>query len=371
MHSLIRGRRTLCLLVVGSLLVVPSLLAQSAEVDQAFWTAGVLQRVLAERDYPVEGTLCSLEILTPLVSPAMGRELAEEGARLVNQYLRPGEDVHPGVGGIPGAPRFGGEGIRLSLFQTFAEEALAEAWRLQGRALDFASLVERAVGFPPGMGAEDVLARAPGLRVLARKHPALASFGPTLGAASNGETVLLEYRDFLESITGSPRALPGDGVGVGTQDRNAAEWATQRSFVYLASRSATFSALDGAVAARIRTVGNAAVDLRREGGAFHANLLEMGQQAAVLALRGNIFSMAASVASFFELTPAALGGHAATDVRALRETLSALREELTVGLEDMDVRLDEVFQVLDARFGTLEGLVTANHREVRGQLRSL
>jgi hypothetical protein len=388
--------------------------------DQVVWTAGVLQRVLAERDYPgvlvlaalnrvagpemastpdelealtvslaappldrcralrdpVEGTLCSLEVLTPLVPPAVGRGLAEEGARLVAHYLRPGEDVPPGVGGVPGAPRFGGEGVRLSLLQEFAEEALTEAWRLQDQTLDFASLVERAAGFSPGMGAEEVLARAPGLQALARQHPALASFGGTLGhalegAARDGDTILLEYQEFLGSITGSARALLGEGVGVGAQARSVTEWATQRSFVYLASRSATLSALDGAVGERIRTVGNAAVDLRREGGAFRANLLDMGQQAAVLALSGNVFAMAAGVASFFELTPGALGGNAAGEIRALRGTVDALREEMEVGFQEMDGRLDEVFEVLDSRFGTLEGLVAANHSEVQGQLRSL
>ncbi len=437
------GRLAILLhLAVGMILAAPSLPASSLPVsgllaqstapatgeergadrgaDQVVWTAGVLQRVLAERDYPgvlvlaalnrmagpemaatpdelealtgglgappldrcralrdpVEGTLCSLEVLTPLVPPAMGRGLAEEGARLVAHYLRPGEDVPPGVGGVPGAPRFGGEGVRLSLLQDFAEEALAEAWRLQDRTLGFPSLVEQAVGLSPGMSGEEVLARVPGLQALTLQHPALASFGGTFtealgGMARDSEMVLMEYQEFLGSITGSARALLGEGVGAGAQARSATEWATQRSFVYLASRSATLSFLDGAVAERIRTVGNAAVDLRREGGAFRANLLEMGQQAAVLALSGNVFAMAAGVASFFELTPGALGGSAAGEVRALRGTVDALRAEMEVGFQEMDVRLDEVFEVLDSRFGTLEGLVAANHSEVQGQLRSL
>jgi len=390
--------------------------------DQVVWTAGALQRVLSERDYPallavsalnravrergegalegvgtlmaalagggggvggiqrcrglpdpVEGTLCSLEVLTPLAPVGVGRDLAEEGARFVALYLRPGEPLPPGVGGGPGTLRFGGEGTLLAPLQRYAEEALEEAWRLRDRVLpgggdgtgSFASLVAGAVGFSPGEGREQILSRVPELRSLVREHPLLAAVD---GGVRDTEALLGEYRSFLGGVTTSGRGFLGELPDSGGE---VVEWAARRSFVYLASRSATLSGLDGNISERIRTVGNAAVDLRREGNAFVANLAEVGQQAALAALSGNVFALAAGVTSFFQLTPGALGGGAAGEVRALREVVESVREEMGVRFDLVDERLDDMFGLLDTRFGRLEELVASGNREVQGELRSL
>lgn len=399
--------------------------APSTAADQLVWTAGALHRVLADRDYPgllalaalnrsaaapdaaltgsaatlanllalrpggggpldrcrgasdpVEGTLCSVEALTPLVPPSVARELAEEGARLVGMYLRPGQSLLPGVAGVPASAQAGGEGIRLAPFQAFAEGVLEDAWRLRSGLLPrdgdapatFASVVAGVVGFAPGEAPELILSRVPELRALVGAHPALASLGE---AARDGESVLRDYRDFLGSVSGSARHFLGEAQGVEAQVRGASEWASQRSLVYLASRTAALTGLEDAVVGRIRAVGNAAVDLRREGSAFAANLAGMGQQAAVAALSGNVFSLAAGVASFFNLTPGALGPSAVGEVRALREVVESVRDEMGLRFQEVEGRLDGVFLTLDSRFGRLETLVAANHSEVREDLLSL
>lgn len=399
--------------------------APSTAADQLVWTAGALHRVLADRDYPgllalaalnrsaaapdaaltgsaatlanllalrpgggaaldrcrgasdpVEGTLCSVEALTPLVPPSVARELAEEGARLVGMYLRPGQSLLPGVAGMPATERAGGEGIRLAPFQAFAEGVLEDAWRLRNGLLPgdgdapatFASVVAGVVGFAPGEAPELILSRVPELRALVGAHPTLASLGDV---ARDGESVLRDYRDFLGSVSGSARHFLGEAQGMEAQARGATEWASQRSLVYLASRTAALTGLESAVVDRIRAVGNAAVDLRREGSAFAANLAGMGQQAAVAALSGNVFSLAAGVASFFNLTPGALGPSAVGEVRALREVVESVRDEMGLRFQEVEGRLDGVFLTLDSRFGRLETLVAVNHAEVREDLLSL
>src|SRR5690606_21714045 len=119
-------------------------------------------------------------------------------------------------------------------------------------------------------------------------------------------------------------------------------WATQRPFVYLSARSAALYGLDAGVTERIRTLGNAAADLKREGPAFTSNLSSLGQQAAMAVLGGNVFGVAARVASFFHLTPGDLGAGASEDVRVLREGVEGMRAELGAGFEQVDERFDEV-----------------------------
>ena len=425
--SLRRLGMALPALLVAVAIVPSPLSGQGVTRDQVVWTAGALQRVLSERDYPavlavaalnrvvgegetggiqgaevlvsalgggsgegalsrcrglrdpVEGTLCSMEALTPLLPPSLARELAAEGARLVGLYHRPGEPGPRGLTGPGGSPRFGGEGVLLAPLQGFAEQVLEEAWHRQdqGGGLDsgtgdgagaFASLLAAAVGLSPGESAEELLARVPELRGLAARHPTLAALG---GTAADGEAVLLEYRDFLTSFSGSSRQLLEEASGVEGQLRGVREWATQRSFVYLSSRTAALTGLEAGVTERIRSLGNAAADLQREGSAFAANLAGMGRQAATAALRGDVFALAAGVASFFQLTPGALGPSAAEDVRALREGVESLRDEMGVRFDDVDGRLDEVLDVLDTRFARMETLVASNHQEVQEDLLSL
>lgn len=390
------------------------------------WTAGALQRLLSERDYPavlavaalnrgagrgewgglqgadllisalgaggrdgalsrcrglrdpVEGTLCSMEALTPLLPSSLARDLAAEGARLVGLYHRPGEPSPQGLTGPGGTTRFGGEGVLLAPLQGFAEQVLEEAWRRREQSLPdtgngnvpgaFASLLAGAVGLSPMDSAEELLARVPELRSLAARHPTLAALG---GTARGGEAVLVEYRDFLGSLTGSSVQLLEEAAGVEAQLQGVREWATQRSFVYLSSRTSALAGLEEGVTERIRSLGNVAADLQREGSAFAANLAGMGRQAATAALRGDVFALAAGVASFFQLTPGALGPSAAEDVKALREGVESLRDEMGVRFDNVDGRLDEVLEVLDTRFARMETLVALNHREVQEDLLSL
>jgi hypothetical protein len=418
-------KRALLALLAFVCLLPASLPGQTVTRDQVMWTAGALQRVLSERDYPavlavaalnrvagrgeageiqgadllisalgggggdgalsrcrglrdpVEGTLCSMEALTPLLPPSLARDLAAEGARLVGLYHRPGEPGPQGLTGPGGSPRFGGEGVLLAPLQGFAEQVLEEAWRRREHGVPgtgnggpgaFASLLAGAVGLSPGESAEELLARIPELRSLAARHPTLAALG---GTARDGEAVLLEYRDFLASLTGSSRQLLEEASGVEAQFRGVREWATQRSFVYLSSRTAALTGLEAGVTERIRSLGNVAADLQREGSAFAANLTGMGRQAATAALRGDVFALAAGVASFFQLTPGALGPSAAEDMKALREGVESLRDEMGVRFDDVDGRLDEVLDVLDTRFARMETLVASNHREVQEDLLSL
>lgn len=401
----------------------PSSGEAASDLQRVLWAAGTLQHLLAERDYPavlalavvarggasggeealddrvgavlagslrpggplercrgirdpVEGTLCSLEALTPLVPPSAARELASEGSRLLGLYLRPGDVPLPGVAGTPAPGSFGGEGFLLAPFQSFAESVLEDAWRMRERLLGgggesgnrFDAVVAGLVGFPPSEAPDRILARVPELRSLVARHSAVASLSD---AARDGEAVLRDYREFLASLSGSAGELLDGARGLEARGRGAVEWASQRSFVYLASRTAALAGLEAGVADRIREVGNAAVDLRREGSAFVANLAEMGQQAAMAALSGNVFTLAAGVASFFNLTPGALGAGAAGEVRALRGVVEGLQDEMGLRFDDLRDQLDGVFGTLDSRFDRLETLVAANHAQVREGLASL
>ncbi len=431
--------------------------------EQLVWTAGSLQRLLAEQDYPallllsalnrvlpregegtlqglepllaelalgpgeahapttlqrcraqenpLEGALCSLEAMIPLAPSGLGRELAEEGARLLALYTRSEEgrfgatlaSAFTGEGTLGGALASllaGGDVSRLDPLQRFAEEALEQAWRLRTASLPEAGaapdplhppdpsqepvsaldgILSTLVGFTPGEGAEEILSRVPQLQSLLALHPVLSLSGE-VGQAR--EQVLHEYQAFLGSVTGSLQqalaATQGEVAGLGllvssleSQAREAVDWASRRSFVYLASRSAALAGFDQDLAERIRVMGNAASDLHRSASAFPANLLTLGQQTATAALSGNVFAVAANLTSFFGLTPGALGPGAATEVRALRDALDSMRTELEGRLDEVDARFDNLFQVLDTRFGELEDLVASGHLEIQADLQSL
>ncbi|TVP60790.1 MAG: hypothetical protein EA351_00250 [Gemmatimonadales bacterium] len=352
-----------------------ALVNRSADApDQATWaaTAGSLLSVLGgpasagdlarvDRcrglDDPVEGTLCSLEAMAPLLPSGLGRELTDEGARLISLYLRPGEPIPAGIAGIPVDAPFGGESRRFSPLQAFAEQAIEGTLRLQGWNLpgeetangELSALVAGLMGFTPDDAVSDILAQAPRLEALVRAHPAVASL-------QSSQATIREYRSFLTSVTDSDAAF---------------DWATQRSFVYLASRTASLAGIETGVTDRIRALGNAATDLRQEGYAFRANLGELGQQVALAALSGNVFTLASGVASFFQLTPGAMGPSATVEIRALRDMVDSLRDEMAEGFEGIDLRFDEVMAELDQGFGRMEVLVARNHQEVVGELTSL
>jgi len=423
---------------------------------QAIWSAAALHRVMAERDYPailslalanrsqaeapgrldallgvlaaapmdrldrcrgladpVEGTLCSLETLVPLLPPREGRGLADEGARLLALYLRPGEPLAPGIAGLPALGAAGGEGRRLGPLQDFAQGVLEESLRLHlagsraeswagtllpdGTAVQgtpdgvipstpaalLASTLATLVGFSPDAGTAVILGEVPELRALLRAHPGIASLEASAGDALqatflNGDAVLRDYQSFLTSVTGSARGLLdhrftrllAEGGGEGAASA-AVDWATQRSFVYLASRTASLAGIEAGVTERIRALGNAATDLRQEGMAFRSNLSELGQQVAMAALGGNVFTLASGVAAFFQLTPGALGPGAAGEIRAIRGLVEDLQGEMVEGFAGVELQLNQVMGELDRGFGRMESLVASNQREVREELRSL
>jgi hypothetical protein len=411
--------------------------AGEAEVEgrlaQAVWTAASLERILGERDYPallslaflnrsaerdtgwqgaaqaletalrdpgalrldrcraltdpVEGTLCSLETLVPLLPGGEGRAFADEGARLLGLYLgpasRPGSSpLLSGTGWSPSGGALPGGALRLAPLQDYAEGVLLETLRiaapglaalaLQGAdggdgdgtpgdaptVLRFAGMVAGLAGFDPGASAAQVLSGAPSLRTLLREHPTLASLegsvSGTAGAAGGAfletRAVLEEYRDFLA----------GSGGG--------ASWATDRAFAFLASHAASAAGVGDGVTARIRALGNAAADLRLESRRFRSNLVEFGQQAALSALSGNVFGVAAGVAGFFQLTPGALGPSATEELRVIRGLVDDLRGEMTAGFAGVDTRLDQVLDELDGGFARIETLVASGQREVLAEL---
>ncbi|TVP42645.1 MAG: hypothetical protein EA350_15060 [Gemmatimonadales bacterium] len=416
---------------------------------QAIWSAAALQQILAERDYPavlsmallnrsasdpdasgsrletlaatlsasltsppggalarcrglqdpVEGTLCSLEALVPLLPAAEGRGLADEGARLLGLYLQPGQAMIPGVAGLSMPAAAGGEGRRLAPLQAFAQGVVEDALRnhvsslvgpgdggqtvASGPGGTFTAALSGILGFSPASGTGEVLAQVPELRALLRAHPGIASLESTAGGTLqatlvDGESLLQEYQGFLTSVTGSARGLLDQrfmqvlaGEGVDAEGTSVMDWAAQRSFVYLASRTASLVGLESGVSERIRALGNAATDLRQEGFAFRANLTQFGQQAAMAALTGNVFTLASGVATFFQMNPNALGGGAAGEVRALRGLVDDLRGEMAEGFEGVDARLDEVMGTLDQGFGRMEALVAQNRREVLNELGAL
>ncbi len=432
-------------IVLAWALLLPLPVTAQAETDleseverpltEAIWSAAVLQQVLAERDYPtilslallnrsssaaetlsatlastpparlrrcrgledpVEGTLCSLETLVPLLPPDQRRLLTEEGARLLDVYLQPGETLAPGVAGIPSPGPVGGDGRRFAPLQTFAQGVVEEALRrhtadsleleeFEGidRTDSFSATLAGIIGFTPDDGAARILAQVPELGTLLRSHPGLASLevsasGTLQATRLEGQAILLEYRSFLSSVTGSAQGLLEDPfveslpelISVATPS-SAVDWASQRAFVYLATRTASLSGVEDGVTRRIHALGNAAADLRQEGYAFRRNFAELGQQAATAALTGNVFTLASGVATFFQLNPASMGPSAADEMRALRGLVDDLRGEVSAGFEEVDARFDDVMETLDQRFGRMETLVARNHREVLGELSAM
>jgi len=408
-------------------------------VDELLWTAGALRDVLTERDFPtvlvlaslnrvledsdgeildrlgpvltalairpgapsrlgqcraapdpVDGALCAVETLMPLAPAPFGREMAEEGARLVSLYLRPGEPSFPGPRSLLSAAGERGAGEVAHLldpFQRFTEETLEDALRLradgrervQGFTDAFDQVLAGAVGFSPRAGADEILARVPDLGSLLEAHPILASLEATSASAQG---VLREYQGFLGGLSGSiGQVLAGasgaEGFATAFLDEaesravRAFDSGSHRAFVYLAARSASITGLEAAVSDRIRAIGNASVHLEGGTARFTQNLAVMGREMAMAALSGNVLTMAVTLTSFFDATPGALGSGAATEVRALREGVETLRTELNLRLDEVDVRLDEVLAVVDTRFGRLEQLVASSSQSVQLEIRSL
>ena len=342
--------------------------------------AATLQRCRSTLD-PVEGALCSLEALLPVAPPALGQEMAEAGAQLVALYLRPGETAPAGIG----TALAGGVSAAMAPFQRFAEETLHDAWHLRSVAVgqgdqlstSFDEILSRVVGFSPSASRDEILAELPDLRTLLSLHPFVSGVAD---GARGPQAVLREYQSFLNSMTGSlgqSLAAIEDRSGsllarAGDDPLGSAfEWATQRSFVYLASHSATLAGLDSNVAERIRTLGNAAADLQRSASSFHQNLLLSGRQVAMAALSGNVLGVAANITAFLGVMPGGMGLQAAGEIRALRDGIDGMHRELALRFDDVDIRFDEVFEVLDDRFVRLEFLVSSSSLAVRDEIQAI
>ncbi len=453
---------------------VPASLAEP--LSRTFWMAATLERILTERDYPaalslallattlgqgepedldedtvrrlaalesvstvlsgprgaplarcrgmadpVEGTLCSMETLAPLLPPELGRALTDEGARLLGMYLRPGEIPPPGVASLPILAPQGGDGLRYGPLQDFAESALEGALgrgseapllvalaglraRSDGEAEDggTASREQLALTFLTALSGVPVtddeggpLASAPRLGELLRAHPSFARIEEHLAggveAARLVEAPVLETRALLDDYRGFLRTLdlasegwaaglaeglesPGDLLRAGL-DREvldpAREWASQRSFAFFASRTALLAGVDGDVAERIQALGSVAADLRLESRAFRTNLSGLGQQVALAALSGNVFPLTASVAAFLQLSPGAMGPGAAEEIRELRTLVESMGEEMSQGFEGVDARLDDVMVSLDVGFARMERVVTSGQGEILAELSDL
>jgi len=356
---------------------------------------------------PVEGTLCSMEMLAPLLPPDLGRALTDEGARLLAMYLQPGEIPPPGVASLPMLAPEGGYGLRYGPLQDFAESALEGVLGRGSETPLLAALVglgtrldeegvltflETVSGVPITDDPGGALASAPGLGELLRIHPSFARIEEHLAGgfeiARLIDTPILEtgallndYRSFLrtldlpsgrwiEGLAEEPES-PGDLLRVGL-DREvldpARDWASQRSFAFFASRTALLAGMEGDVAERMQALGSVAADLRLETRAFRSNLSGLGQQVALAALSGNVFPLTASVAGFLQLSPGAMGPGAAEEIRELRTLVESMGGEMTRGFDGIDARFDEVMGSLDVGFARMEQVMASGQREILAEL---
>ncbi|TVR64924.1 MAG: hypothetical protein EA422_05535, partial [Gemmatimonadales bacterium] len=284
---------------------------------------------------PVDATLCSLELLVPRLPARAGLELTEEANRLLVLYREAGR-IEAGEGGQ-----------LLGPLQRYAEGVLEDASHRRGSL--------------------------PGLADLTWGHPAVAEFRELAqaggrGLVDDGEAVVAQYRQILSGL-----ASTGDRVQSGFDDvedgiRGRLAWAEERSLAYLASRSALLSGLEEGAARRLQMFGEAAADLRLEGRLFGRNVRDFGRDAAVSLLSGNVVGVAASVASFFEMTPGGVGMGAAGDVRALRDAVDELRADLEERHGLVELRLDALLDTVDDGMARLERLVESSHREVQSEL---
>jgi hypothetical protein len=367
---------------------------------------------------PVEGTLCSMETLAPLLPADLSRALTDQGSRLLTMYLRPGEIPPPGVANLPTLTSEGGYGLRYGPLQDFAESALEG---VLGRGSDtplltalgglgtrpdeevegggppswegaVLSVLATVSGVPITDDAGEALASAPGLGELLRVHPSFARIEEHLAggfeAARLVEAPILETRALLEDYRSFLRTLdlpsekwiegmaeelqsPGDLLRTGLEREvldPARDWASQRSFAFFASRTALLAGVEGDVVERIQALGSVAADLRLETRAFRTNLSELGQQAALAALTGNVFPLTASVAAFLQLSPGAMGPGAAEELRELRTLVESMGEEMVRGFDGIDARLDEVMGSLDVGFARMERVMASGQREILAEL---
>ncbi len=329
----------------------------------------------AETD-PSRGTICAMERLVPLAPPALGRELTEEGVRLLGLYAAAPAQAR---GASLGAAASALSPAPFDPLQSFAEGALGSVWQARSRAAGEPSslaprmdgLLSGVLGFSPSDGAESVMVRSPELRRLLAAHPTVSAplgfrtGGTPLGGLSTApaaglDGVMTGYHGFLSGVAASLGSTPDVS--------SASEWAAGRSFVYLAARSAELSGADRGVSDRIRSLGAAAVDLQRGTADFPGQVMSRGRDLAIAALTGNVLGFATRITSFFQGSSGGFGPGAADELRTLREGVQRLGRDVGAGFAGVDSRFDELFSVLDGRFAHLEGLVATSGRDVRAEI---
>jgi hypothetical protein len=327
---------------------------QALEVDRALSmraapadALGVsLSSCREERDAAL-GTLCSMERLAAIAPPDLARDLTEQGAAFV---LAAGAAPFDMDGAWSGDP-----------FQAFAENALAGAWRRSLGHESTDAVVSGLVGLPTDGSVASFQDATPMLRGLMQAYP----LGVGDGTALQRDRVEASYRAFLDDAVGSLAGASRGNMGLGDA---RAEWAAGRSFVYLAAEAAGLSGMERGASDRMRTLGAAAVDLRREAAELPRSLADFGAGLAGAAVSGNVLGIVSRVTSFFQLGGGGMGPEAARDVRALREGLESMRAQMDIRLGGLDQRVTELFGVVDARFSDLELLVATTGRDVRDDL---
>ena len=321
--------------------------------------AGGLSDAAGCRSEPdaVRGLLCAAEALAPLAPSAIAQQLTEEAARFVGR-------TSPG-----GAPP-------TDLLPDLAEHALTAAWRLRSAAgaelsdpandsptLD--DILAALVGTHPQRDGDDVLTGVPALRRLAAAYPLLSPAEVDRGTL---DEVLGAYRSYLGGLTASLSSAVEPETAQGP---TILDWASERAFVYLASRSASMAGAEAAVAGRVHVLGSAAVDLRYAASTFSASLASAGRDVALATLNGNVLGIASAVTAFFGAGGGGLGPDAAEEVRAVRSGIEDLGRQVQSGFDGVDARLEALDGTLATRFGRLEELVSVGNVAVERDLAAL
>jgi hypothetical protein len=309
----------------------------------------------------VDGLLCALEQLAPQASTSLARGLTAEGSRLVSDLVAARDSVARGLerevressaAALTPFYRLASEAVDDLRLLRSGFEGLPEAGRSQ---LDL--LVSELTGLAPDASGRELLSGLPGLDDLLRRHPLPAA---GLEMTASLDQVVGEYRSFLERAR-TPLAAGPEGLF---------NEAAERAWVYLASLSADQAGAAPELIGRIRTLGNAAVELRQTS-SFLSLGLSAGREAASLALGGNALGVAMGITAFFAGHPGAFGPGAADEVRILREGMEATRVEMGERFDVVDARLDEILGRVTTRFDRLEELVAVENARTRGEVLAL
>jgi hypothetical protein len=329
--------------------------------------------------------------------------------------LIPGIAGHAGVGGQavigtqvgavgPAGHLAGFAGLLLDPLQRYAEQELEQAWqsivgdplvalagRLQPRdevgvvlpAEPAVALLEHAlreaVGASPLETAVQILSGNVALRGLLERYP-------VLGSAHDLSSVMQHSHAFFTGVVDSAKAsvrglAAADATTAAALGGELGDWAANRSFVYLAARAASLAGGGEAerVAGAITAAGNAGADLHRLVSGFSAQLSALsgsgslgavGERAAMLALSGGVFGVAANLTSALGAFGAG-GAQTAREVQALRGVVDTLRLELHDRFAEVDLALDSMFGVLSTNFDRLHFALAAGQEANRRELAAI